>query len=82
MQWLLFLFFLFLVDAQPRESLYELVDIVNCSQLGVWNHEMPVLAGQLGFYGSFGDGVPGPLSRFRLPRAVVLDGQRCLYITR
>lgn len=70
------------VLAQPIESLYEFYDIPNCSQLGVWNHEAPVLAGSLGFYGTFGDGVPGPLSRFRLPRAVALDEmQQRLYIS-
>jgi len=68
--------------AQNFESLYEFFDIPNCSQLGVWNHEVPVLAGSLGFYGTFGHGVPGTLSRFRLPRAVALDEmQQRLYIS-
>ncbi|CAE7199840.1 Nhlrc2, partial [Symbiodinium necroappetens] len=59
-------------------GLYEFVDSANCSHLGPWHFQVPVLAGQLGFYGTLGDNVPGPLARFRLPRALALDelGQR------
>ncbi|CAJ1356720.1 unnamed protein product [Effrenium voratum] len=69
-------------SACSRESLYEFVDLPNCSQLGVWNHQVPVLAGALGFYGTSGERVPGNLGRFRLPRAVALDEeQQRLYIS-
>eukprot|EP00439_Symbiodinium_sp_Y106_P048338 s3243_g6.t1 len=62
-----------LSEAVDVDSLYEFVDSANCSHLGPWHFQVPVLAGQLGFYGTVGDNVPGPLARFRLPRALALD---------
>eukprot|EP00931_Biecheleriopsis_adriatica_P104775 TRINITY_DN79403_c0_g1_i1.p1 TRINITY_DN79403_c0_g1~~TRINITY_DN79403_c0_g1_i1.p1 ORF type:complete len:542 (+),score=83.29 TRINITY_DN79403_c0_g1_i1:125-1750(+) len=54
-------------------SFYEFVNEPNCMTQTPWSHPAPVVAGELGFYGALGDGGPGTLARFRLPRALALD---------
>eukprot|EP00930_Biecheleria_cincta_P019631 TRINITY_DN14937_c1_g1_i1.p1 TRINITY_DN14937_c1_g1~~TRINITY_DN14937_c1_g1_i1.p1 ORF type:complete len:552 (+),score=67.96 TRINITY_DN14937_c1_g1_i1:529-2184(+) len=63
-------------------SFYEYVNEPNCSVSTPWTRPAPVVAGNLGFYGTSGDQGPGTLARLRLPRAVTLDEDgRLLYIT-
>jgi len=63
-------------------SFYEYVNEPNCSVSTPWTRPAPVVAGNLGFFGTSGDHGPGTLARLRLPRAVALDeAGRLLYIT-